>query len=94
MLFKKQKSLFFCAGVDINAGSNSGQTPLHLACTNRDAYRSVTIQCKGELLSQRSEPCNYFPPGGSEWIISVVDYVDNSFTALGNSDPREVRLEL
>ena len=34
------------------------------------------------------------PPGGSEWIISVGDYVDNSFTALGSSDPREVRLEL
>ena len=34
------------------------------------------------------------PPGGSEWIISVEDYVDNSFTALGSSDPREVRLEL
>ena len=33
------------------------------------------------------------PPGGSEWIISVGDYVDNSFTALGSSDPREVRLE-
>ena len=34
------------------------------------------------------------PPGCSEWIISVGDYVDNSFTALGSSDPREVRLEL
>ena len=34
------------------------------------------------------------PPGGSEWIISVGYYVDNSFTALGSSDPREVRLEL
>ena len=32
-------------------------------------------------------------PGGSELDISV-DYVDNSFTALGSSDPREVRLEL
>ena len=35
-----------------------------------------------------------YPPGGSEWIISVGDYVDNSFTALGSSDPNEVRLEL
>ena len=34
------------------------------------------------------------PPGGSEWIVSVGDYVDNSFTALGSSDPREARLEL
>ena len=34
------------------------------------------------------------PPGGSEWIISLGDYGDNSFTALGSSDPREVRLEL
>ena len=34
------------------------------------------------------------PPGGSEWIISVGDYVTNSFTALGSTDPREVRLEL
>ena len=34
------------------------------------------------------------PPGGNEWIISVRDYVDNSFTALGSSDPREVKLEL
>ena len=34
------------------------------------------------------------PPGGSEWIISEGDYVDNSFTALGSSDPREVRLVL
>ena len=33
-------------------------------------------------------------PGGSEWIMSVGDYVNNSFTALGSSDPREVRLEL
>ena len=33
-------------------------------------------------------------PGGSEWIISVGDYVNNSFTALGSSDPGEVRLEL
>ena len=32
------------------------------------------------------------PPRGSEWIISIGDYVDNSFTALGSSDPREVRL--
>ena len=32
--------------------------------------------------------------GGSEWIINVGDYVNNSFTALGSSDPREVRLEL
>ena len=29
-----------------------------------------------------------YPPGGSEWIISVGDYVDNSFTALGSSDPQ------
>ena len=35
-----------------------------------------------------------YPPGGSKWIISVGDYVDNSFTALGSSNPREVRLEL
>ena len=34
------------------------------------------------------------PPGGSKWIISVGDYVDNSFIALGSSDPREVNLEL
>ena len=34
------------------------------------------------------------PPGGSEWIIGVGDYVDNSFTALVNSDTGEVRLEL
>ena len=25
--------------------------------------------------------------------MSIGDYVDNSFTALGSSDPREVRLE-
>ena len=36
----------------------------------------------------------FHSPGGSEWIISVGDYVDNSFTALGGSDPREVRLKL
>ena len=41
--------------------------------------------------------CNFFlvfvaTPRGSEWIISVGDYVDNSFTALGSNDPREVRL--
>ena len=34
------------------------------------------------------------PSVGSEWITSVGDYVDNSFTALGSSDPREVRLKL
>ena len=33
-------------------------------------------------------------PGGSEWIMSVGDYVDNTFNALGSSDPREIRLEL
>ena len=38
--------------------------------------------------------CILTPPGGSEWIISGGDYVDNSFTALGSSNPREVRLEL
>ena len=38
--------------------------------------------------------CPISPPGGSEWIISIGDYVNNSFTALGSSDPREVRLEL
>ena len=32
-------------------------------------------------------------PGGSKRIIRVGDYVDNSFTALGGSDPREVRLK-
>ena len=37
---------------------------------------------------------NNGPQGGSECIISVGDYVDNSFTALGSSDLREVRLEL
>ena len=36
----------------------------------------------------------FLPPGGGEWIISVGDYVNNSFAALGSSDPREVRLEL
>ena len=34
------------------------------------------------------------PPGGSEWIISIGDYVDNSFTSVGSSDSREVMLEL
>ena len=29
------------------------------------------------------------PPGCNEWIISVGDYVDNSFTALGSSDPMQ-----
>ena len=33
-------------------------------------------------------------PGGSEWTISVGDYVDKSFTAFGSRDPMEVRLEL
>ena len=33
-------------------------------------------------------------PRGSGWIISVGDYTDNSFAALGSGDPREVRLEL
>ena len=34
------------------------------------------------------------PPRGSKWIISVGDYADNSFAALGSSDSREVILEL
>ena len=34
------------------------------------------------------------PPGDSKWIISVGDYVDNSFTALGSSYPTKVRLKL
>ena len=33
-------------------------------------------------------------PGGSGWIISVGDYVDNSFAAFGSSDLREDRLLL
>ena len=37
---------------------------------------------------------NNTPPGSSEWIICLGDYVDNSFTALGSSDTRKVRLEL
>ena len=36
----------------------------------------------------------FAPPGGREWIISVRDYVNNLFSALGSSDPREVRFEL
>ena len=43
---------------------------------------------------KRAKTLPHGPPGGGEWIISVGDYVDNSFTALGSSDPREVRLEL
>ena len=39
-------------------------------------------------------PTNLFPPGGSEWIISVGDYIDNSFTLLGSSYHREDRLQL
>ena len=39
-------------------------------------------------------PYDYGPIGGNKWIIGVGDYVDNSFTALGSSDPMEVRLEL
>ena len=42
-----------------------------------------------------------FPRGGGEWIISVGDDVENSFTAFGNklgsgslTYHREVRLEL
>ena len=42
-----------------------------------------------DVLSNRG-----LPPVGSKWITSGGDYVDNSFTALGSSDPREVRLEL
>ena len=44
----------------------------------------------GEVLKYVSPPS----PGGSEWIISVGDYADNSFTVLGSSDRREVSLEL
>ena len=29
------------------------------------------------------------PLEASEWIVSVGDYVNNSFTALGSSDPQE-----
>ena len=39
-------------------------------------------------------PWGEYNPGGSGWIISVGDYADNSFAAMGSSDPREVRLEL
>ena len=46
------------------------------------------------LWSYDSYPSDMNPPGGSKYILSVGDYVDNSFTALGSSDPREVRLEL
>ena len=34
------------------------------------------------------------PPRGQWMDYSVGDYVDNSFTALGSSDSREVRFEL
>ena len=46
------------------------------------------------FLCLRSSFVYFTPQGGSEWIISVGDYVDNLFAALGSSDPREVRLEL
>ena len=59
----------------------------------RDA---VEINCKkgATTENQGSGVKAQDPSGGSEWIISVGDYVDNSFTALGSSDPRKVRLEL
>ena len=59
-------------------------------------YHSKTVFLKFCVIS----PAIYVPfflyhsLGGSEWIISAGDYVDKSFTALGSSDPREVRLEL
>ena len=36
----------------------------------------------------------FIPQRGGKLLISVGDYVDNSLTALGSSDPRKVRLEL
>ena len=36
----------------------------------------------------------FLPQGGNKWIVSAGDYVDNSFTALGISNPREVRLQI
>ena len=51
---------------------------------------------RGNCYTSQGDPDSSFPlwPGDSEWIISIGDYVDNSFTALGSSDPREVRLKL
>ena len=56
-------------------------------------YLPEFLECvsAGEVLEEDSY---LSPPGGGERIISVRDYVDNSFTALGSSDPREVRFEL
>ena len=46
------------------------------------------------IFEKRSPGALDTPPGGSKWITRVGDYVDNLFTALGSSDPWEVRLEL
>ena len=62
-------------------GALSAYTIMHWAFVNIGAYKKEQLLLK-------------VPPGGSEWIISVGDYVDNLFPALGSSDPREVRLEL
>ena len=57
-------------------------------------HDTVGINCKKGATTENQGSSVKFPPGGSEWTISVGDYVNNSFTALGSSDPREVRLEL
>ena len=66
------------------------------SCQHLDRQANlVPLTQEATALAAVSQPLmSKAPPGGSEWIISVGDYVNNSFTALGSSDPREVRLEL
>ena len=68
----------------------------------RNSKRPLRIYLITPIHSDASVVTFYFafsrapprPPGGSGWIISVGDYADNSFAALGSSDPREIMLEL
>ena len=68
-------------------------------CANRGGAMCVKQGrgCMDQVFAVRQVCEKYLangPPGGSGWIISVGDYADNSFAALGSSGPREVRLEL
>ena len=53
----------------------------------RSLLHHSTLRSWGSPLRVLGTSLVHDPPGGSGWIISVGDYADNSFAALGSSDP-------
>ena len=85
-LFSKSLSIVLrCGGLLLNAIFSFSSA----RCIRWPGFALIRLSCRC-VINVMLLHCA--PPGGSKWIISVGDYADNSFTALGSSDPREVRL--